>query len=158
MNISQLFIPNFSSDFSFLIYFANPVFLSCLSSSCVASVSSLQTLCRKAIQKHIVHRMAIDWLELPEALKHYCKYEWRIWTGNEQKQHLWALYHHFVPRISFPWCFINKVKLTGLYTWYMPSTEKTYILCNDNKTEINSQYCTSLSVCFNFPSQYVCVC
>uniref|UniRef100_A0A8C6U147 Neuralized E3 ubiquitin protein ligase 2 n=1 Tax=Neogobius melanostomus TaxID=47308 RepID=A0A8C6U147_9GOBI len=36
---------------------------------------SLQTLCRKAIQKHIVHRMAIDWLELPEALKHYCKYE-----------------------------------------------------------------------------------
>ncbi|KAM9716047.1 neuralized-like protein 2 [Menidia menidia] len=37
--------------------------------------SSLQTLCRKAIQKHIVHRMAIDWLELPEALKHYCKYE-----------------------------------------------------------------------------------
>ncbi|XP_034563157.1 neuralized-like protein 2 [Notolabrus celidotus] len=37
--------------------------------------SSLQTLCRKAIQKHIVHRMAIDWLELPEALKQYCKYE-----------------------------------------------------------------------------------
>ncbi|KAM3592280.1 uncharacterized protein V6R79_016226 [Siganus canaliculatus] len=37
--------------------------------------ASLQTLCRKAIQKHIVHRMAIDWLELPEALKHYCKYE-----------------------------------------------------------------------------------
>ncbi|XP_029932911.1 neuralized-like protein 2 [Myripristis murdjan] len=37
--------------------------------------SSLQTLCRKAIQKHIVHRMAIDWLELPETLKHYCKYE-----------------------------------------------------------------------------------
>lgn len=37
--------------------------------------SSLQTLCRKAIQKHIVHRMAIDWLQLPEALKHYCKYE-----------------------------------------------------------------------------------
>ncbi|XP_056903643.1 neuralized-like protein 2 [Takifugu flavidus] len=37
--------------------------------------SSLQTLCRKAIQKHIIHRMAIDWLELPEALKHYCKYE-----------------------------------------------------------------------------------
>ncbi|XP_033963688.1 neuralized-like protein 2 [Pseudochaenichthys georgianus] len=37
--------------------------------------SSLQTLCRKAIQKHIVHRMAIDWLELPEAMKHYCKYE-----------------------------------------------------------------------------------
>ncbi|XP_068162069.1 neuralized-like protein 2 [Antennarius striatus] len=37
--------------------------------------SSLQTLCRKAIQKHIIHRMAIEWLELPEALKHYCKYE-----------------------------------------------------------------------------------
>ncbi|KAM3859818.1 neuralized-like protein 2 [Diretmus argenteus] len=36
---------------------------------------SLQTLCRKTIQKHIVHRMAIDWLELPEILKHYCKYE-----------------------------------------------------------------------------------
>ncbi|XP_057682738.1 neuralized-like protein 2 [Corythoichthys intestinalis] len=37
--------------------------------------SSLQTLCRKSIQKHIVHRMAIDWLELPEALKRFCKYE-----------------------------------------------------------------------------------
>ncbi|MEQ2169595.1 hypothetical protein GOODEAATRI_026785 [Goodea atripinnis] len=37
--------------------------------------SSLQTLCRKTIQKHIVHRMAIDWLQLPEALKQYCKYE-----------------------------------------------------------------------------------
>ncbi|XP_054913837.1 neuralized-like protein 2 [Poeciliopsis prolifica] len=37
--------------------------------------SSLQTLCRKAIQKHIVHRTAIDWLQLPDALKHYCKYE-----------------------------------------------------------------------------------
>uniref|UniRef100_A0A3P9LU43 Neuralized E3 ubiquitin protein ligase 2 n=1 Tax=Oryzias latipes TaxID=8090 RepID=A0A3P9LU43_ORYLA len=37
--------------------------------------SSLQTLCRKAIQKNIVHRMAIDWLELPETLKHLCKYE-----------------------------------------------------------------------------------
>uniref|UniRef100_A0A672GQK7 Neuralized E3 ubiquitin protein ligase 2 n=1 Tax=Salarias fasciatus TaxID=181472 RepID=A0A672GQK7_SALFA len=37
--------------------------------------ASLQTLCRKTIQKHIVHRMAIDWLALPEALKHYCKYE-----------------------------------------------------------------------------------
>ncbi|XP_053709373.1 neuralized-like protein 2 [Synchiropus splendidus] len=37
--------------------------------------SSLQTLCRQTIQKHIVHRMAIDWLDLPEALKHYCKYE-----------------------------------------------------------------------------------
>ncbi|CAB1338291.1 unnamed protein product [Coregonus sp. 'balchen'] len=37
--------------------------------------SSLQTLCRKCIQKNIVHRMALDWLELPEKLKHYCKYE-----------------------------------------------------------------------------------
>ncbi|XP_064178946.1 neuralized-like protein 2 [Anguilla rostrata] len=37
--------------------------------------SSLQTLCRKTIQKHIVHRMALDWLELPEILKNYCKYE-----------------------------------------------------------------------------------
>ncbi|KAM7381948.1 hypothetical protein PAMA_012690 [Pampus argenteus] len=37
--------------------------------------SSLQTLCRMVIQKHIIHRMAIDWLDLPEALKHYCKYE-----------------------------------------------------------------------------------
>ncbi|MBN3325138.1 NEUL2 protein, partial [Atractosteus spatula] len=36
---------------------------------------SLQTLCRQTIQKHIVHRMALDWLELPELLKHYCKYE-----------------------------------------------------------------------------------
>ncbi|XP_053270258.1 neuralized-like protein 2 [Pleuronectes platessa] len=37
--------------------------------------SSLQTLCRKAVQKHIIHRTAIDWLALPDALKHYCKYE-----------------------------------------------------------------------------------
>lgn len=37
--------------------------------------SSLQTLCRKAIQKNIVHRMALDWLELPEVLKNFCKYE-----------------------------------------------------------------------------------
>lgn len=44
----------------------------------VPPVSSLQTLCRKAIQKHIVHRMAIDWLQLPEALKHFCKYEWGV--------------------------------------------------------------------------------
>ncbi|KAK3529039.1 hypothetical protein QTP70_014436, partial [Hemibagrus guttatus] len=36
---------------------------------------SLQTLCRKTIQKHIIHRMALDWLELPETLKHYCKFE-----------------------------------------------------------------------------------
>ncbi|XP_076856409.1 neuralized-like protein 2 [Brachyhypopomus gauderio] len=37
--------------------------------------SSLQTLCRKTIQKHIVHRMALDWLELPELLKRFCKFE-----------------------------------------------------------------------------------
>ncbi|KAL7857173.1 hypothetical protein SRHO_G00160720 [Serrasalmus rhombeus] len=37
--------------------------------------ASLQTLCRKTIQKHIVHRMALDWLELPELLKNFCKYE-----------------------------------------------------------------------------------
>ncbi|KAL2078148.1 hypothetical protein ACEWY4_025833 [Coilia grayii] len=37
--------------------------------------ASLQTLCRKAIQKNIVHRMALDWLELPEILKNFCKYE-----------------------------------------------------------------------------------
>ncbi|KAL7869017.1 hypothetical protein AOLI_G00130050 [Acnodon oligacanthus] len=37
--------------------------------------ASLQTLCRKTIQKHIVHRMALDWLELPEFLKNFCKYE-----------------------------------------------------------------------------------
>ncbi len=46
-----------------------PLFCSCV------LVASLQTLCRKIIQKHIVHRMALDWLELPELLKHYCKYE-----------------------------------------------------------------------------------
>ncbi|XP_062859889.1 neuralized-like protein 2 [Trichomycterus rosablanca] len=38
-------------------------------------ISSLQTLCRQTIQKHVVHRMALDWLELPELLKHFCKYE-----------------------------------------------------------------------------------
>ncbi|XP_062382414.1 neuralized-like protein 2 [Sardina pilchardus] len=37
--------------------------------------ASLQTLCRQAIQKNIVHRMALDWLELPEMLKNFCKYE-----------------------------------------------------------------------------------
>ncbi|XP_076155108.1 neuralized-like protein 2 [Alosa pseudoharengus] len=37
--------------------------------------ASLQTLCRQAIQKNIVHRMALDWLELPEILKNFCKYE-----------------------------------------------------------------------------------
>ncbi|KAM9463005.1 neuralized-like protein 2 [Clarias gariepinus] len=36
---------------------------------------SLQTLCRQTIQKHIIHRMALNWLELPEILKHYCKFE-----------------------------------------------------------------------------------
>ncbi|XP_055508695.1 neuralized-like protein 2 [Leucoraja erinacea] len=36
---------------------------------------SLQTLCRQVVQKHIMHRLAIDWLELPALLKNYCKYE-----------------------------------------------------------------------------------
>ncbi|KAI5103198.1 neuralized-like protein 2 [Silurus meridionalis] len=36
---------------------------------------SLQTLCRKTIQKHIIHRMALDLLDLPEMLKQYCKFE-----------------------------------------------------------------------------------
>ncbi|XP_063281561.1 neuralized-like protein 2 [Pelobates fuscus] len=36
---------------------------------------SLQTLCRLIIQKHVVHRLAIDWLELPQLLKNFCKYE-----------------------------------------------------------------------------------
>nr|XP_020662662.1 neuralized-like protein 2 [Pogona vitticeps] len=36
---------------------------------------SLQTLCRLAIQKHIVHRLAIDGLNLPPPLKNLCKYE-----------------------------------------------------------------------------------
>ncbi|XP_007910388.1 neuralized-like protein 2 [Callorhinchus milii] len=36
---------------------------------------SLQTLCRQVIQKHIINRLAIDWLKLPELLKDYCKYE-----------------------------------------------------------------------------------
>ncbi|KAJ1123344.1 hypothetical protein NDU88_001815 [Pleurodeles waltl] len=36
---------------------------------------SLQTLCRMIIQKHIVHRLAIDWLDLPPILKNFCKYE-----------------------------------------------------------------------------------
>ncbi len=59
-----------------------PLFCSCV------LVASLQTLCRKIIQKHIVHRMALDWLELPELLKHYCKYEWAyldIWAANTFK-------------------------------------------------------------------------
>ncbi|XP_025939727.1 neuralized-like protein 2 [Apteryx rowi] len=36
---------------------------------------SLQTLCRLVIQKHIVHRLAIDGLDLPPLLKNFCKYE-----------------------------------------------------------------------------------
>ncbi|KAM4692219.1 neuralized-like protein 2 [Rhinophrynus dorsalis] len=36
---------------------------------------SLQTLSRLVIQKHVIHRLAIDWLDLPELLKNYCKYE-----------------------------------------------------------------------------------
>ncbi|XP_063152861.1 neuralized-like protein 2 isoform X1 [Candoia aspera] len=36
---------------------------------------SLQTLCRMAIQKHVIHRLAIDGLSLPPALKNFCKYE-----------------------------------------------------------------------------------
>ncbi|OXB79293.1 UNVERIFIED_CONTAM: hypothetical protein H355_013214 [Colinus virginianus] len=38
-------------------------------------VPSLQTLCRLVIQKHIVHRLAIDGLDLPPLLKHYCQHE-----------------------------------------------------------------------------------
>ncbi|NXG51668.1 NEUL2 protein, partial [Psilopogon haemacephalus] len=36
---------------------------------------SLQTLCRLVIQKHIIHRLAIDGLDLPPPLKSYCKHE-----------------------------------------------------------------------------------
>lgn len=36
---------------------------------------SLQTLCRLVIQKHIVHRLAMDGLDLPPLLKDFCKYE-----------------------------------------------------------------------------------
>ncbi|KAJ6655549.1 hypothetical protein lerEdw1_005020 [Lerista edwardsae] len=36
---------------------------------------SLQTLCRLTIQKHIVHRLAIDGLDLPPLLKHFCQHE-----------------------------------------------------------------------------------
>ncbi|RMB95699.1 hypothetical protein DUI87_27812 [Hirundo rustica rustica] len=36
---------------------------------------SLQTLCRLVIQKHIVHRLAIDGLDLPPLLKSYCQHE-----------------------------------------------------------------------------------
>ncbi|NXD41222.1 NEUL2 protein, partial [Copsychus sechellarum] len=36
---------------------------------------SLQTLCRLVIQKHIVHRLAIDGLDLPPLLKSFCQHE-----------------------------------------------------------------------------------
>ncbi|NXU11720.1 NEUL2 protein, partial [Pardalotus punctatus] len=36
---------------------------------------SLQTLCRLVIQKHIVHRLAIDVLDLPPLLKNFCQHE-----------------------------------------------------------------------------------
>ncbi|MEE6526356.1 hypothetical protein FKM82_026965 [Ascaphus truei] len=36
---------------------------------------SLQTLSRLVIQKHVVHRLAIDWLDLPQLLKNFCKNE-----------------------------------------------------------------------------------
>ncbi|NXY00535.1 NEUL2 protein, partial [Centropus bengalensis] len=36
---------------------------------------SLQTLCRVVIQKHIVHRVAIDGLDLPALLKSFCTHE-----------------------------------------------------------------------------------
>ncbi|KFO77463.1 Neuralized-like 2, partial [Cuculus canorus] len=36
---------------------------------------SLQTLCRVVIQKHIVHRVAIDGLDLPAPLKSFCEHE-----------------------------------------------------------------------------------
>ncbi|NXD67431.1 NEUL2 protein, partial [Eolophus roseicapillus] len=36
---------------------------------------SLQTLCRLVIEKHIVHRLAIDGLDLPPPLKSFCKHE-----------------------------------------------------------------------------------
>ncbi|KAM4841874.1 neuralized-like protein 2 [Thomomys bottae] len=36
---------------------------------------SLQTLCRLAIQRSVVHRLAIDGLHLPNGLKDFCKYE-----------------------------------------------------------------------------------
>ncbi|KAG8446535.1 hypothetical protein GDO86_014115 [Hymenochirus boettgeri] len=36
---------------------------------------SLQTFCRLVIQKHIVHRLDIDGLQLPELLKNVCKYD-----------------------------------------------------------------------------------
>ncbi|NXO00434.1 NEUL2 protein, partial [Rhinopomastus cyanomelas] len=36
---------------------------------------SLQTLCRMVIEKNIVHRLAIDSLDLPLLLKNFCKHE-----------------------------------------------------------------------------------
>ncbi|NXI36155.1 NEUL2 protein, partial [Galbula dea] len=36
---------------------------------------SLQTLCRVVIEKHIIHRLAIDGLDLPPPLKSFCKHE-----------------------------------------------------------------------------------
>ncbi|XP_017929364.3 neuralized-like protein 2, partial [Manacus vitellinus] len=36
---------------------------------------SLQTLCRLVIQKHIVHRLAIEGLDLPQLLKNFCQHE-----------------------------------------------------------------------------------
>ncbi|NXT23536.1 NEUL2 protein, partial [Syrrhaptes paradoxus] len=36
---------------------------------------SLQTLCRLVIQKHVVHRLAIDGLDLPPPLKSFCQHE-----------------------------------------------------------------------------------
>ncbi|NXG67018.1 NEUL2 protein, partial [Hemiprocne comata] len=36
---------------------------------------SLQTLCRLVIQKHIIHRLAIDGLDLPPPLKSFCQHE-----------------------------------------------------------------------------------
>ncbi|XP_061865080.1 neuralized-like protein 2 [Colius striatus] len=36
---------------------------------------SLQTLCRLVIQKHVVHRLAIEGLDLPPTLKSFCQHE-----------------------------------------------------------------------------------
>lgn len=44
-------------------------------SVCSLAVPSLQTLCRLVIQKHVVHRLAIDGLDLPPMLKHFCQHE-----------------------------------------------------------------------------------
>ncbi|KAM5135811.1 neuralized-like protein 2 [Mantella aurantiaca] len=37
--------------------------------------SSLQTLCRLVIQKHMIRRLDIDQLDLPQLLKNFCKFE-----------------------------------------------------------------------------------